>query len=288
MALDPTLPDVIADPQQIRQILGILIENAVESIGPDGGTVTVTSEHWPDLPEEEVAQGLWEGGIPTGPLVRLSVSDTGGGVGPAVMTRLFDPFFSTKALGRGLGLSSALGLIRGNHAGLQVLNRPGEGMTFRIHFAVERRAEPSVQAPVSPVSRESRAVLVVDDEPVLRQVLAEAIGECYGCKVFEAADGLEAIEVFRAHRDEIGLVLIDCVMPRMRGPEAFDEMRRIRPGIPGILMSGFSDEIGVELVGRHGFATLLKKPFPFKVLSNLMAQLKFGANGPGSPQDPPS
>ena len=288
MALDPTLPEVIADPQQIRQILGILIENAVESIGPGGGTVTVTSEHWPDLPEEEVAMGLWEGEIPKGPLVRLSVSDTGGGAGPAVMTRLFDPFFSTKALGRGLGLSSALGLIRGNHAGLQVLNRPGEGMTFRIHLAVEPRTEPNIQAPVSPARGKSLAVLVVDDESVLRQVLAEAIGECYGCKVYEAADGLEAIEMFQAHRDEIGLVLTDCVMPRMRGPEAFDEMRRIRPGIPGILMSGFSEEIGVELATRHGFASLLKKPFRFKVLSDLMAELQFGSGGSGSPQDPSS
>ena len=288
MALDPALPVVIADPQQLRQVLGILIENAVESIGPGGGTVTVTSEQWPDLPEEEVANGLWEGEIPKGPLVRLSVSDTGGGVGPAVMTRLFDPFFSTKALGRGLGLSSALGLIRGNHAGLQVLNRPGEGMTFRIHLPIERRVTPNLPAQVSPISGKHRAVLVVDDEPVLRQVLAEAIGECFGCKVFEAADGLEAIEVFRAHRDVIGLVLMDCVMPRMRGPEAFDEMRRIRPGIPGILMSGFSDEVGVELATRHGFATLLKKPFRFKVLANLMAELQFGTTGAEFPQGPPS
>ena len=155
-------------------------------------------------------------------------------------------------------------------------------MTFRIHLAVERRAKPEIPVQVSPVSGESRAVLVVDDEPVLRQVLAEAIGECYGCKVFEAADGLEAIEVFQAHRDVIGLVLMDCVMPRMRGPEAFVEMRRIRPGIPGILMSGFSDEVTVELATRHGFATLLKKPFRFKVLSNLMADLKFGTERSGN------
>lgn len=285
MALDPALPEVLADPQQVRQILGILLENAVESLGPDGGTVTVASEQWSELPGEEAAQGLWEGEIPRGPLVRVSVRDTGGGAGPAVMTRLFDPFFSTKALGRGLGLSSALGLIRGNHAGLQVLNRPGEGMTFRIHFAVERQTGADAPAPGSRVRGGGLAVLVVDDEPILRQVLAEALGEAYGCKVFEAADGLEAIEVFQAHREEIGLVLMDCVMPRMRGPEAFDEMRRLRPGIPGILMSGFSDEIGVELATRHGFMTLLKKPFPFKALAGLMAGLPFAVGGPGAPPD---
>ncbi|MDR3683778.1 MAG: response regulator, partial [Geothrix sp.] len=91
--------------------------------------------------------------------------------------------------------------------------------------------------------------------------------------------------VFQAHREEIGLVLMDCVMPRMRGPEAFDEMRRLRPGIPGILMSGFSDEIGAELATRHGFMALLKKPFPFKALAGLMAGLPFAAGGPGAPPD---
>jgi PAS domain S-box-containing protein len=294
LALDPVLPEVIADPQQIRQVLGILIENAVESIGPNGGTVIVTSEQLPGLPEEDRAKGLWEGEIPRGPSVCLSVSDTGGGAQSNVMTRLFDPFFSTKALGRGLGLSSALGLIRGNHAGLQVLNRPGEGMTFRVHLPVERRTEPRMSTPASPVRLEGRAVLLVDDETTLRQVLAEAIGERQGCTVFEAADGAEAIEVFQAHGDDIGLVLMDSVMPRMRGPEAFDEMRRIRPGIPGILMSGFSDETSQEFAIRHGFRAFLKKPFPFQELSSLMAELKFGtgesktgqAPAPMGPHDP--
>jgi PAS domain S-box-containing protein len=284
--LTPSLAEVIADPQQVRQILDILIENAVESIAPEGGIVVVASEQLSELPEEERTSGLWEGAMPQGPLVRLSVSDTGGGVRPEALTRLFDPFFTTKALGRGLGLPSALGLIRGNHAGLQVLNRPGEGMTFRIHFAVERRTEPRSIAPVDSASGAGRAVLLVDDEADLRQVLAEALRERHGCRVFEAADGLEAFEVFRAHREGIGLVLMDCEMPRLRGPESFDQMRQLRPDLPGILMSGFGQETSHELAARHGFLAFIKKPFRLQEVSSLMAELAPGIGGTGAAQEP--
>ncbi len=274
LALAPNLPEILADPKQIRQILGILIENAVEALGPGGGTVTVASEGMPGLSLEEQARGQWAGEIPEGPVVRLSVRDTGGGAGPGVMNRLFDPFFSTKGLGRGLGLPSALGLLRGNRAALQVVDHPGEGMTFRIHLSTERRAERRSSAPSVVNFGEGRAVLVVDDEADLRQVLAESLGNCHGCTVFEAADGVEAIEVFQAHQDEIGLVLMDSVMPRMRGPEAFDGIRRIRPGIPGILISGFSEETGQDLASGHGFAAFLKKPFPLKDLLALIEKVQ--------------
>ena len=145
---------------------------------------------------------------------------------------------------------------------------------------------PTQGAPGPPDGGGRRAVLVVDDESILRQVLVETIGDRYGCKIFEAEDGLEAVEAFQAHQDEIGLVLMDCMMPRLRGPDAFDEIRRIQPGVLGILMSGFSDEIGQEFVQRHGFAALLKKPFPFRVLADLMADLGIGAGKAQCPEEP--
>jgi CheY-like chemotaxis protein len=126
-------------------------------------------------------------------------------------------------------------------------------------------------------------VLVVDDEMELRQVLCEALRDCHGCQVFEAADGVEAIEVFQAHRDEIGLVLMDSVMPRMKGPEAFDEIRRIQPGIPGILISGFSEGKGQDLAHQHGFSAFLKKPFPLKHLTDLMADIQASPRNASDP-----
>jgi PAS domain S-box-containing protein len=268
------LPQVLADPRQIRQILEILVENALEATDASDGIVTLSSELVPELSRAERAIGQWAGEIPQGPLVRISVSDTGGGAGPEVMKHLFDPFFSTKAMGRGLGLPSALGLIRGNHAAVQVVDRSGEGMDFRVYLSTERRALPRATAPARPIACAMGTVLVVDDEMELRQVLAEALRECHGCTVLEATDGIEAVEVFQAHAGEIDLVLMDSVMPRMKGPEAFDEIRRIRPGVGGILMSGFSEETGQDLAHKHGFTAFLKKPFPLRDLAEQMARAR--------------
>jgi len=284
LVLDPKVPEVVADPQQLRQILDILLENALEAVAARGGGVTLASEWMPALPEQDQAQGLWAGEVPAGPLVRITIADTGGGAGPDVMNHLFDPFFSTKALGRGLGLPSALGLIRGNRAGLQVVDQPGTGMTFRIYLSGEHRDVRRDRRPAAPQSVRGQAVLVVDDEMELRQVLCEALRECHGCPVFEAADGVEAVEVFQAHRDEIGLVLMDSVMPRMKGPEAFDEIRRISPGVPGILISGFSEGMGQDLALQHGFSAFLKKPFPLKHLLDLMAEVQSSPGDGGEPR----
>ncbi|HLP31058.1 MAG TPA: response regulator, partial [Geothrix sp.] len=276
LELDAGIPEVVADSQQMRQVVEILLENALEALAASGapeGTVTLATAWLPELPDSERALGRWMGETAPGPMVRISVADTGGGAGPGVMERLFDPFFSTKGLGRGLGLPSALGLIRGNRAALQVVDQPGAGMSFRVYLPADRRvsrrthSDPEIQA-------DRQAVLVVDDELELRLVLTEALRECHGCEVFEAADGIEAIEVFQAHLEEIGLVLMDSVMPRMKGPEAFDEIRRIRPGVPGILISGFSEGKGQDLAQKHGFSAFLKKPFPLKHLIEVMTEVK--------------
>jgi signal transduction histidine kinase len=140
LLLAPDLVEIKADRDQIRRVLSILIENADEAMGSGGGTVTVTTEQIPEVTLAERRRGLWMLEAPKGPWVRLSVSDSAGGVTRDQLDHLFDPFFSTRALGRGLGLPAALGLIRGHQAGLQVINDPGKGMTFRIYLPIERSA----------------------------------------------------------------------------------------------------------------------------------------------------
>ena len=139
-SLAPELPEILADRDQIVRVLSILLENAAEAMGSSTGTVTVASELVSVVSPAERRSGLWMMEAPDGPLVRVSVSDTAGGVSRDTLDHLFDPFYSTKALGRGLGLSAALGLIRGHQGGLQVINVSGEGMTFHIYLPVERRA----------------------------------------------------------------------------------------------------------------------------------------------------
>lgn len=134
------LPPIRADRKQVCRVIEVLMENAMEAMGPGRGAVTLSSEQVPDLPPEARKQGHWVVDAPAGPLVRVSVSDSAGGVHRDHLEQLFDPYFSTKAPGRGLGLPAALGLLRGNRAGLQVMNQQGEGLTVHVYFPVESQA----------------------------------------------------------------------------------------------------------------------------------------------------
>ena len=109
-------------------------------------------------------------------------------------------------------------------------------------------------------------MLFADDDEDLRQVVGEVIREVMGLQLFEACDGLEAVEVFKQHGDVIGLVLLDATMPRMKGPEAFQEIRKLRPQVPGILISGYAEETTREMASRSGFQRAMKKPFTLKEL----------------------
>jgi len=140
MTLATGLPRIRADREQVRRILGILLENAIEAMGPREGVVTLATEHIADMSEVDQNLGHWAADMDGGPKVRLTIRDAAGGVDPARVDYLFDPGVTTKGMGRGLGLSAALGLVRGNRGGLQVLNRPGEGMTFHIYLPTEHGA----------------------------------------------------------------------------------------------------------------------------------------------------
>jgi CheY-like chemotaxis protein len=115
-------------------------------------------------------------------------------------------------------------------------------------------------------------VLLVDDDNDLRETVGEILRNVLGLEVLEARDGVEGVEIFRQHANSISLVILDVTMPRMRGGEAFDAMRSIKPDLPGILCSGFSEEMGTKLAAEHGFVTFLKKPFPLKELQEAIQQ----------------
>jgi two-component system, cell cycle sensor histidine kinase and response regulator CckA len=134
LSLAEELPLVSVDRKQLCRVLEVLMENAVEAMGSQPGSVTLGSELLPGLQAEERQSGHWAVDAPDGPLVRVSVRDSAGGVDRSLLGQLFDPYFSTKAPGRGLGLSAASGLLRGNRAGLQVVNQPGEGLTVHIYL----------------------------------------------------------------------------------------------------------------------------------------------------------
>ena len=260
------LPKVEGDRGQLLQTLLAFLVNAAEATSPGGGEITLDA--CPPSHIREVSGSTFPIEPPRRePRVCLQIQDHGCGIPPENLTRIFDPFYTTKEPGRGLGLSAALGILRAHGAGLMVSSVPGSGTLFQICLT-RLAGEAPTEREVVPVASQGRTVLLVDDEDELREVLGEVIRDLLGLSLLEARDGLEALEVFQTHADEIGCVVMDTIMPRMSGPESFQAMRRIRPNLRGILCSGYSDAFSENTVRDFGFEAFLKKPFSITAITD--------------------
>jgi len=279
--LDPALPQILADATQIRQVVMNLLTNASEAIGDSPGTITlVTGSIHAD--RQYLAGAFIDEDIPEGDYVFLDVSDTGCGMDAETRAKIFDPFFSTKFSGRGLGLAAVLGIVRGHCGAIRVYSEPGHGTAVKVLFpaAVEQGThEPAAPAEgAAPVPTEgfrgSGTVLVIDDEPSVRDV-ARAILEKVGFEVLVAASGREGLERFRAGADRIVAVLLDMTMPDLAGEEVFAELRSIRPGVPVILSSGYNEQDATRRFAPAGLAGFIQKPYlPADLLSKVRAALR--------------
>jgi len=268
--VDGPLPEIAGDPHQLLQVVAALVCNAAEA---SGRTLRVAAG-WRQVEAADLRQGYWPEPAPAGGWVALEVQDAGCGMGPELLGQVFDPFFTTKDPGRGLGLSSALGIIRAHHAWLQVDTAPGRGTKVRIYFPPRTGASaPAREDPVQarPPAAGRKTILLVDDDPVLRETLVEVL-DMLGYAVLEAGDGLEAVEAFRGCPDRIDLVLMDATMPRMGGREAFSLIRELRPDVRALLCSGYSDSLSQEGDRQGGFVGFLKKPFSIEVLQDTLAK----------------
>jgi CheY-like chemotaxis protein len=202
----------------------------------------------------------------------MEVADAGCGITVKDIEKLFDPFFSSKFAGRGLGLSVVLGIVQAHGGGVTVETAPGQGSSFRVFLPLS--AEKAIRKPDQVVQSsdldEGGTVLLVDDEPMVRKV-GEGALMSLGFAVLLAKDGVEAVEIFRQHRDEIRCVLCDLTMPRMNGWETLDALRELAPGLPVILASGY-DEAHV-MAGDHPELpqALLSKPYPLQALRDAIS-----------------
>jgi len=262
--LAPGLPEIEGDPTQIRQVIMNLVINASEAIGGAEGTITVCTGVV-GLGPEALRDTLHPPEAAPGPHVCVEVRDTGCGMDAATVAKVFDPFFSTKLTGRGLGLATVLGVVRRHRGALAVTSAPGRGTTFRVYLpaaGTAARLEPpaAVAAPAPGEGREERTVLLVDDEEDVRAVTAHML-ERLGCSVLQAGDGREGVDVFRAHARRIDAVIVDLTLPRLSGDRVFREIRSIRPDACVILMSGYSDEKTTGGLAEAGLAGFLRKPF---------------------------
>jgi len=248
---------VEADPSQISQVLMNLCLNACDAM-PDGGTLTLETRNV--TLDEEWAQTII--GARPGRYVRLSVSDAGCGMSPEVQARLFEPFFTTKEVGQGtgLGLSVVYGIVKGHGGFINVYSQEGRGSTFHVYLpaieeAVEKREVEGLELPTG-----TETILVVDDEEAV-WALGQSVLESCGYSVLMAEDGLQALEVYRAHQGEIGLVVLDVVMPRMGGMECLRRLREMNPSVKVLISTGYMADGLVQELVAEGALGVVEKPF---------------------------
>jgi CheY-like chemotaxis protein len=256
-------PPIEGDRTQLQQLVMNLVINGGEAIGDEAGTLTVRlrTEQFTERRERIRTEGF---PVLSGDYVRIDVTDSGGGMDAETRDRIFEPFFTTKFLGRGLGLSAALGIVRGHRGSIGVRSEPGQGTTFTVLLPVMREpGRPPRSSREVCAERDLQGVgtiLVVDDDEGVRTLASGALEEV-GYMVELAEDGVQAIERVRALGSGISLILLDLTMPRLGGVEAALEIRRTQPDTPIIAMSGYGD---LEVMERFSGAQIddyLPKPF---------------------------
>jgi signal transduction histidine kinase/ActR/RegA family two-component response regulator len=205
-----------------------------------------------------------------GEYVELCVTDNGEGMTPEVLARIFEPFYSTRFTGRGLGLPAAMGLVRAHKGAMVVESTAGSGTTVRIHLPVSAVGSvPPPKPSARAAARDSRVVLIADDEEMVRKMMVMCMNQL-GWTTLESGDGEEALRVHEEQSGKIDLLLSDYLMPKLNGLEAARQIRSRDPELPVILMSGFTNEATIEGFRAEGFEHFLKKPFKIKDLVELL------------------
>jgi PAS domain S-box-containing protein len=260
LQIRPGIEPVVGDAAQIRQVVMNLITNAAESIGAMSGIVNVALGAM-SCDRTYLDDSFGARTLPEGRYVYLEVSDTGCGMDSDTIARIFDPFFSTKPDGRGLGLAAALGIVRGHKGALRVYSEVGRGTTFKILLPAEPDATIQARAEVASEGFVGHGtILVVDDEEMVRATVRKILVHL-GFDVLTAEDGRSGVAMYSAHADEIRMVLLDMMMPHMCGEDAFVEMRRIQPEVKVLLTSGYNEQEAVQRFVGRGLAGFIQKPF---------------------------
>ena len=269
LSLQENLPAIDADTSQLQQVIMNLIINGAEAIGTEQGTVEVATCLYQVDGGELQANVTREAPSP-GTYVALVVRDTGTGMVAQTKARIFDPFYTTKFAGRGLGLSAVLGIVRAHRGAILVESQPGAGSTFRVLFPkAESKAVTTTAAPVE-MRRGQGLVLVVDDEAAVRRA-AEAMLRTAGYEIVVATNGQEALTVYAAMPDRIDTVLLDMTMPVMSGVETLTRLLARWPKAVVIATSGYDETEAQETLG-HRASDFIHKPYTAAELTTKIAE----------------
>ena len=253
--LPKDVPAVLGNATQIRQILMNLIINASEAIGDRDGVIRVSTSRVSDY-------------------LRLEVADTGCGMTPDVQARIFDPFFTTKFAGRGLGLAVVQGIVRAHGGTLNLVSSPGHGTTFQVFLpcaihSAQQHSGAITSASAGQNSGDAGTVLFVEDEDTLRLSVSKMLRK-NGYSVIEVADGSTAINLFRARKDEIDVILLDMTIPGSSSREVIAEATRIRPEMKIIVTTAYSRETVMPSLDAHQLTGFIRKPFQVGELVQLL------------------
>ncbi len=253
------------DMGHIHQVIINLCINAKDAMG-DHGTLKIT--------ERTVHSSTFADkypNVPVGNYVSLSVSDTGPGIDENILQKIFDPFFTTKEKGKGtgLGLSIVDGIVRSHNGFIDVTSQKDIGTTFTLYFPAVTQGAPEQTSPHAFSLLNGKTILVVDDELVLREIIAEFLEEL-GCTVLSAADGFAAVEVYRKLGSKIDLVISDLGMPTMNGEEMFEELKKINPHVKVVISSGYLDRTMRTQLLKNGIMEILNKPYKFEEIGEVL------------------
>jgi len=260
LALKAGLPVVDVDATQIRQVVMNLLTNASEALGDEPGEIVVRTGI--QQVDGDYAERAVDGAtVEPGAYVFVEVSDTGSGLDMTEVSRIFEPFYTTKFTGRGLGLAATLGIVRGHRGAIKVYSEIGRGTTFKVLLPAVDGSPTSDEHAVPARAFVARgAALVVDDEPGVRAVLRTMLSR-RGFEVLEATHGEEALALFETERARVTVVLLDLTMPRLDGEEVFRRLKALDPSVRVIMMSGYNEQnITQRFVGK-GLAGFIQKPF---------------------------
>lgn len=277
--LDLDLPPITADRSQIHQVLLNLCVNARDAM-PEGGTLTLKTSL---AAGSELIESFTGAKAETYACVR--VRDTGSGMTQQVKSHIFEPFFTTKERGKGtgLGLSVVYGVVNNHRGFVQVETEQGVGTSFIVYLPVEHDANQTGASSLKRITNRQGApqtILLVEDEEMLRE-LGVTILESEGYRVLVAKDGMEAVALFEAHCDDIGLVVCDLGLPRLGGREAFLKMKETKPSVRAIVASGYLEpSIRSEML-KAGVLDTIQKPYDFQ---DMLAKIRL-AIGPTQPED---
>ncbi len=278
LRLDPDLGCTLADPAQIEQVIMNLAVNARDAM-PDGGTLVIETANV-NLDEDYANRHAQ---VKAGPYVRLAVGDTGSGMDEQTLERIFEPFFTTKERGKGtgLGLATVYGIVKQSGGFIWAYSEPGRGSSFKIYLPRTFGAEEEPRRPAigdRPLGS-GETVLLVEDEDSVRATVRQGLEAC-GYSVLEARSPGEALLMAERHPAALDLVLTDVVMPMMGGRELVERLRRVRPDIAVLFMSGYTDNI----IAHHGVlergVAFLQKPFTRNVLARKVREALLAARQP--------